>query len=139
MIALYLFLRGHDLPGGGFAAGVAMSIALILQYMAAGTRSVEARLRVRPTDWIAAGLLIAAATGAAALLFDHPFLTSWFHYLEVPLIGKIPLATALLFDLGVFLLVVGATALILIAIAHQSIRRPVRPLRGGEETGVEKR
>ena len=139
VMALYLFLRGHDLPGGGFAAGVAMSIALILQYMAAGTRSVEARLRVRPTDWIAAGLLIAAATGAAAVLFDHPFLTSWFHYLEVPLIGKMPLATALLFDLGVFLLVVGATALILIAIAHQSIRRPVRPLRGREETGVEKR
>jgi multicomponent K+:H+ antiporter subunit A len=129
VVALYLLLRGHDLPGGGFAAGVTMSIALILQYMAAGTQSVESRLRVQPIRWMGAGLLVAAATGAGALLFGRPFLTSWFRYLEVPIIGKVPLATALLFDLGVFLLVVGATALILIAIAHQSIRTPVRPPR----------
>ncbi len=126
VFALYLLIRGHDLPGGGFAAGVTMSIALILQYIATGTRSVESRLRVQPINWMATGLLGAAATGAAALLFDRPFLTSWFRYVEVPLIGKVPVATALLFDLGVFLLVVGATAVILIAIAHQSIRTPVR-------------
>lgn len=124
VLALYLWIRGHDLPGGGFAAGITMSIALILQYMAAGTRRVEAQLRVRPLSWIGAGLLIAVGTGAAAWLFDHPFLTSWFRYLDLPIIGEVPLATALLFDLGVFLLVVGATALILIAIAHQSVRIP---------------
>ncbi|WP_277621009.1 monovalent cation/H+ antiporter subunit A [Sphingomonas turrisvirgatae] len=125
VFALYLLIRGHDLPGGGFAAGVTMSIALILQYMAAGTRSVETRLRVRPIKWIASGLLIAAFVGTAAIALRHPFLTSWFRYLDLPVIGKVPLATAMLFDIGVFLLVVGATALILIAIAHQSVRTPV--------------
>ncbi|MEE1658262.1 monovalent cation/H+ antiporter subunit A [Microvirga sp. CF3062] len=124
MVAIYLFLRGHDLPGGGFAAGVTMSIALILQYMAGGTRWVEARLRIRPISWIGAGLLCAAFTGMAAWLFGHPFLTSYFRYLDLPGIGKVPAATALLFDLGVFSVVVGSTVLILIALAHQSVRSP---------------
>jgi multicomponent K+:H+ antiporter subunit A len=123
-VAIYLFLRGHDLPGGGFAAGVTMSIALILQYMAGGTRWTEARLRIRPISWIGLGLLCAALTGVGAWLFGYPFLTSHFRYLYLPGIGKVPAATALLFDLGVFAVVVGATVLILIALAHQSIRRP---------------
>ncbi len=122
VLALYLLIRGHDLPGGGFAAGVTMSIALILQYMAAGTRSIEARLRIKPLNWMGVGLMTAVATGLGALIFGYPFLTSFFRYLDVPLVGKVPVASALLFDLGVFLLVVGTTALILIAIAHQSIR-----------------
>jgi len=126
VLALYLLMRGHDLPGGGFAAGVTMSIALILQYMAAGTRSVEARLRIKPLNWIGVGLLMAVATGLGALVFGYPFLTSFFRYLDVPLVGKVPIASALLFDLGVFLLVVGTTALILLAIAHQSIRTTAR-------------
>ncbi|MEW9856623.1 monovalent cation/H+ antiporter subunit A [Novosphingobium sp. M1R2S20] len=124
--SLYLLIRGHDLPGGGFAAGITMAIALVLQYMAAGTRSVEERLRVKPLSWMGAGLLLTLFTGLGATLFDSPFLTTWFRYADVPLIGKVPLASALLFDLGVFLLVIGATALVLIAIAHQSIRTPLR-------------
>ncbi len=128
VFALYLLVRGHDLPGGGFAAGITMSIALVLQYMASGTRRVEARLRVQPLVWAGLGLLVAVVTGLGALLFGYPFLTSWFRYLDLPVLGQIPLATALLFDLGVFMLVVGATALILIAIAHQSIRTPARIL-----------
>jgi trans-aconitate methyltransferase len=63
-------------------------------------------------------------TGLGAMFLGVPFLTSAFAYLEIPLIGKVPMATALLFDLGVFALVVGATVLMLIALAHQSIRRP---------------
>ncbi len=138
VFALYLLVRGHDLPGGGFAAGITMSIALVLQYMASGTRRIEARLRVQPLAWAGLGLLVAVATGLGALLFGRPFLTSWFRYLDVPLLGQIPLATALIFDLGVFLLVVGATALILIAIAHQSIRTPARTLKPVPEAEPEK-
>ncbi len=126
VFAIYLLIRGHDLPGGGFAAGVTMSIALILQYVAAGTRSIESRLRIRPLSWVGVGLLAATATGAGAWLFGYPFLTSWFRYADVAIIGQVPLASALLFDLGVFILVVGATALILIALAHQSIRTPMK-------------
>jgi multicomponent K+:H+ antiporter subunit A len=124
LLALYLFIRGHDMPGGGFAAGITMSIGLIFQYMALGTRRAENRLRVRPIRWIGLGFMVTLATGAGAWLFGYPFLTSWFRYLELPVFGDVPVATALLFDLGVFLLVVGATALILVALAHQSIRKP---------------
>ncbi|MBN9309284.1 monovalent cation/H+ antiporter subunit A [Devosia sp.] len=133
VLSIYLFLRGHDLPGGGFIAGITLSTGFILQYLAGGTRWVEDRLRIRPTLWIGSGLLVALLTGAAALLFDHPFLTSSFQYLDLPLLGRVPLASALAFDFGVFVLVVGATVLILVALAHQSIRnaRPTaRPAAG---------
>jgi len=123
VLAAYLLLRGHDAPGGGFAAGVAMAAGFILQYMAAGTVWVEDRLRILPVVWIGVGLLLAALTGTASLLLGDPFLTSYFRYAELPLIGKVPLASATIFDLGVFSLVVGATVLMLIALAHQSIRR----------------
>jgi multicomponent K+:H+ antiporter subunit A len=122
MLSAYLFLRGHDLPGGGFAAGIALAIAFLLQYLGANVREVEDRLRILPVRWIGLGLLVAAATGMGAWLFGYPFLTSHARYLELPLVGRVPLATALLFDLGVYLLVIGATVLILIAIAHQSLR-----------------
>ncbi|WP_116653578.1 monovalent cation/H+ antiporter subunit A [Pelagibacterium sediminicola] len=139
VLAAYLFFRGHDLPGGGFAAGIAMSIAFLVQYMAGGTRWVEERLRVLPVRWISFGLLIAMLTGMAAWTFDYPFLTSYFQYTEIPYIGKVPTASALFFDLGVFVLVVGATVLMLVAIAHQSIRRPKvrRSDAEDEENGVQ--
>ncbi|CAN7221301.1 monovalent cation/H+ antiporter subunit A [Pararhizobium sp. LjRoot235] len=124
MLAAFLFFRGHDLPGGGFAAGIAMSIGFILQYMAGGTRWVEERLRIHPLRWMAIGLVIATATGLGSWLFGYPFLTSHAQYASLPIIGKIPLASAILFDLGVFSLVLGATVLILIALAHQSVRAP---------------
>ena len=123
VLALYLLLRGHDAPGGGFAAGVAMAAGFILQYMAAGTVWVEDRLRILPVKWIGGGLLLAACTGSVSILLGDPFLTSYFRYADLPVLGKVPLASAALFDLGVFALVVGATVLMLIALAHQSIRR----------------
>jgi multicomponent K+:H+ antiporter subunit A len=120
--AAFLLLRGHDMPGGGFVAGITMAIAFIVQYMGRGTNWVEARLRVLPVRWMGVGLLLAGGTGAAAWIFARPYLTSHFSYAEMPLIGRVPMASALLFDLGVFCLVVGATVLILIALAHQSVR-----------------
>jgi len=135
LLAAYLFIRGHDLPGGGFAAGVALAIGFLLQYLAGGARWVEERLRILPIRWIAFGLLTAALTGVGSLLFGYPFLTTYFQYTEIPFIGKMPTATALLFDLGVFSLVVGATVLMLVAIAHQSLRvrsRASRHADGGQ-------
>ncbi|MDQ0348379.1 monovalent cation/H+ antiporter subunit A [Ancylobacter vacuolatus] len=122
VMAVYLFMRGHDLPGGGFAAGITLSIAFVVQYMASGARWVEDHLRVLPLRWMGLGLLTSCATGVGSWWFGYPFLTSHFQYVELPLIGKMPAASALLFDLGVFALVVGATVLILIALAHQSLR-----------------
>ncbi|MDD3836727.1 MAG: monovalent cation/H+ antiporter subunit A [Phenylobacterium sp.] len=139
LFAVHLFLRGHDLPGGGFSAGLTASVALILLYMARGVRWVEARIIVLPVRWIAVGLLVALATGAGSFVFGYPFLTSYFTYLDFGPLGRTPLATALLFDLGVFILVVGATTLILIAIAHQSLRTPRRAKApaAGEPAGTE--
>jgi len=74
--------------------------------------------------WIGFGLLAAGGTGIAAALFGRPFLTSAFQYVDLPLLGSIPMASALLFDLGVYALVLGATVLMLIALAHQAIRVP---------------
>jgi len=122
LVALFLLLRGHDMPGGGFAAGLTMSIAFILQYMIGGALWVEAHLRVHPLRWMGLGLLLAAGTGVASTLLGYPFLTTYFAYLDIPFIGRVPTASALLFDIGVFLLVVGATVLMLIALAHQSVR-----------------
>jgi multicomponent K+:H+ antiporter subunit A len=132
VLALYLFLRGHDLPGGGFSAGIAIAAAFILQYMAADAKWVEERLRVLPVSWIGLGLLLAASTGLGSLLYGYPFLTSHSQYVNLPLIGAVPTATALFFDLGVLSLVVGATVLMLIALAHQSIRK----LRANRVRGV---
>jgi multicomponent K+:H+ antiporter subunit A len=135
LFGLHLFLRGHDLPGGGFVAGITVAVALILLYMARGARWVEAHLRVLPVRWIGAGLLLAVSTGLASLAFGRPFLTSHFRYAELPVLGKLPLASAVLFDLGVFSVVVGATTLLLIALAHQSLRRPRQV--PATETGVQ--
>ncbi|MCR2346228.1 hypothetical protein NSP34_25590, partial [Salmonella enterica] len=85
-----------------------------LQYLAFGTRWVESHLRILPVKWMGFGLLTAAATGAGSFFAGYPFLTTYFDYAEVPLIGKMPVASALLFDIGVFTLVVGATVLMLI-------------------------
>jgi multicomponent K+:H+ antiporter subunit A len=127
-LSLHLLLRGHDLPGGGFVAGLTLAIGVILQYMAGGTRWAEDQLSIRPMRWIASGVLLAAATGAGAWIFAQPFLTSHTAHVALPLLGELHLPSAMAFDLGVFALVVGATGLILIALAHQSTRahRPPR-------------
>ena len=124
VVAIHLFLRGHNQPGGGFVAGLVVAIALIAQYMVAGTRWVEMRLDPHPARWIAAGLAIVVATGLGALAFAHPFLTSHTAHLDLPLVGTVHLPSAFFFDLGVFATVVGSTLLVLVALAHQSIRAP---------------
>jgi multicomponent K+:H+ antiporter subunit A len=127
LVAIFLLLRGHDEPGGGFVAGLTMAIAVILQYMMSGVRWVEARLRMRPLRWMAFGLILVLVSGASAWFVEDPFLTSLSAELELPLIGHLHLASVLFFDLGILSLVLGATVLILIALAHQSLRTHPAP------------
>jgi multicomponent K+:H+ antiporter subunit A len=122
VIAVYFFMRGHKLPGGGFVAGLIFATALIVQYMVAGTDWVEDHLRLRPHRWIAWGLATACCTGLGAWLFGYPFLTSHTAHLTLPVLGEVHVPSAFVFDLGVFFVVVGATMLILVALAHQSLR-----------------
>ncbi|MEC7643226.1 MAG: hydrogen gas-evolving membrane-bound hydrogenase subunit E, partial [Pseudomonadota bacterium] len=113
VVAVYIFLRGHNLPGGGFIAGLIAASAMILQYIANGVDWVKERFNVNYQSLMSFGVMIAALTGVGSWFFDRPFLTSWFTYLKWPLVGKFEFATALLFDLGVFLTVIGATMMIL--------------------------
>ena len=122
IISMYLFMRGHNQPGGGFVAGLVMSVAFILQYMIAGTQWVEAQMRLRPLRWMGTGLMCAALTGLGALVWGYPFLTTHTAHLHLPLLGDLHIASALFFDIGVYTVVVGATLLILTALAHQSVR-----------------
>ena len=123
VFAIYLFLRGHDLPGGGFVAGITMAIAFILQYLAGGTRWVEDRLRILPVAGSALGLLMALLTGVGVLVVrlsvPHLALRSmWNCRWSARCRWRPPCSSTSASSR----LVVGATVLILIAIAHQSIR-----------------
>ncbi len=111
MVGFYIFLRGHNEPGGGFIAGLIVSIAVVMQYMASGFSWASARLHYPYHGVIGAGVLIAGFTGMGAWFFGKPFLTSDFTYVRIPPFEKFELATAALFDLGVFLAVVGAVML----------------------------
>ncbi|MDF2180956.1 monovalent cation/H+ antiporter subunit A [Neptuniibacter sp. CAU 1671] len=113
LVSAYIFLRGHNLPGGGFIAGLVTAVAIILQYIANGVQFMKERAGINYQALIGSGLLIATLTGLGSWLFGRPFLTSWFDYFSWPLVGKFELASALLFDLGVYLTVIGATLLIL--------------------------
>jgi multicomponent K+:H+ antiporter subunit A len=124
LVSFYLLLRGHNAPGGGFVGGLVMATAFIVQYMVSGTLWVESRLKIHPQLWIALGLLAAAAAGAIAWLASRPFLTSLAGDVRLPLLGELHVSTALLFDIGVYMLVIGATLLILAVLAHQSLRNP---------------
>ncbi|AZF22080.1 monovalent cation/H+ antiporter subunit A [Pseudomonas sp. R3-52-08] len=122
VVSFYLFMRGHNQPGGGFVAGLVMSVAFILQYMVAGTQWVEAQMSLRPMRWMGFGLLSATLTGLGALFAGYPFLTTHTWHLSVPVLGDIHVASALFFDVGVYAMVVGSTLLMLTALGHQSVR-----------------
>ena len=122
VVSFYLFMRGHNQPGGGFVAGLVMSVAFILQYMVAGTQWVEAQMSLRPMRWMGFGLFSATLTGIGALFAGYPFLTTHTWHLSLPVLGNIHIASALFFDVGVYAMVVGSTLLMLTALGHQSVR-----------------
>jgi multicomponent K+:H+ antiporter subunit A len=120
LVSVHLFLRGHNLPGGGFIAGLVLAIALLLMHVAHGAGWAAQRMAgdLRPmAGW---GLLIALITGVASAWFGAPFLTSTYDLPWLPGIGGVPLASASAFDLGVYLVVTGATMVMLLSIARLS-------------------
>jgi len=111
VVGFYVFLRGHNEPGGGLIAALIVSIAVVMQYMASGFTWTSARLKYPYHGVIGAGVLTAGLTGIGSWFVAKPFLTSDFTYVTIPPFHKFELATAALFDLGVFLAVVGAVML----------------------------
>src|SRR5690606_37897216 len=117
-----LLLRGHNAPGGGFVGGLVMATAVILQYMVGGVYWVESRSRLNPQHGIGVGLLCAGLTAVGAWWASRPFLSAIAWDVSLPVIGSVHLSSVLFFDLGVYMLVVGGTVLVLVALAHQSLR-----------------
>jgi multicomponent Na+:H+ antiporter subunit B len=113
LFALFMLLRGHNLPGGGFIGGLVFSAAFALHTFAFGAAAARRALLVDPSIWIGAGLLLALCCGLIPLLMGKPFLSAvWF----APDFG---LGTPLLFDLGVFLDVIGVVLTITFTLAEE--------------------
>ncbi|MEJ2576896.1 MAG: monovalent cation/H+ antiporter subunit A, partial [Gammaproteobacteria bacterium] len=130
LVAAFVLLRGHNQPGGGFIAGLITAVALIMQYLANGIHWTRQRMSGGMHPLIGGGLLIATATGLASWLFGYPFLTSTFSHVHWPLVGEFELASAMVFDLGVFMVVVGVTLVILIRLGRlHDANRPAEPPR----------
>lgn len=113
LFSIHLFFAGHYYPGGGFIGGLMTSGAIVLLLLAFDIKTVKAILPVDYIKLIAVGLLFSIGTGAGALIMDMPFLTHAFTYVDLPLLGKTSLHTAVLFDTGVFLVVIGVTMTII--------------------------
>jgi multicomponent K+:H+ antiporter subunit A len=122
LVSVYFLLRGHDQPGGGFVGGLTMATAIIMQYMVGGTVWVESRSHLNPQHWIGWGLICAGVAAMSSWFVMRPFLSAHTWDVMLPIVGRLHLSSVLIFDLGVFILVVGATVLVLVALAHQSLR-----------------
>ncbi|ENW79039.1 hypothetical protein F909_03364 [Acinetobacter sp. ANC 3929] len=132
VVSVYIFMRGHNLPGGGFIAGLITSLALIIQYIVLGQDQTEQMIKAKSGRlyevWIGSGLIIAGLTGIAAWFWARPFLTSAHVYVELPVLGKMHIASAVSFDLGVYITVVGATMLLISVLGdsrHSSMAGPI--------------
>lgn len=125
-VAVYVFLRGHNLPGGGFVAGLIVAVALLLQYLGSGLAFASARLRVDIVRVLGVGLGICVLTGVVPWAFGRPFLTSAFDYFAVPLVGEVELASAMAFDAGIMLVVLSSLVLALVEFGTLSTREERR-------------
>jgi multicomponent Na+:H+ antiporter subunit B len=121
--SINMLFSGHNAPGGGFIGGLMAAGAFLLLYISYGLKPVKRILPVNFTYMIAIGLLTAILTGAGSFLLGVPFLSHSFGYFYLPLLGKTELATAMLFDLGVYLTVIGVTMTIILSIAEDQTEK----------------
>ncbi len=119
LFAVYLLLRGHNEPGGGFIAGLLTAAAIVLQAVAFDVRYAERLVPIRESYLIAGGLTLAVGTGIVPTLFGAPLLDQVFGHFDLPFFGHVELATALIFDLGVYFVVVGVSKWIILTIAEE--------------------
>ncbi|AFA71892.1 putative monovalent cation/H+ antiporter subunit A [Gordonia polyisoprenivorans VH2] len=107
VLSVYFFYAGHNSPGGGFAGGLTMGLALVLRYLAGGRYELGEALPVEPGTFLGAGLLISASTAVTSMFLGAPALSSAVFQITVPVLGDIKFVTALFFDLGIYLIVIG--------------------------------
>lgn len=119
--SMYLLFAGHNQPGGGFAAGLVAGVTVLLVWAAGGTETVRRVLPLRSTLLMGLGLLVAALTGFAALLPGLSFLESGYAEFPLPLVGKAKIVSALFFDVGVYLVVVGMALGLIRALGEEEV------------------
>ncbi len=119
LFSVFMFFSGHNAPGGGFIGGLIAGGAIVIRYLAHGKEEVKKIGRFRPEAVMGIGLLAAVGTGVGALFYGE-FLQATFIESEIPLLGKIALTTSLLFDAGVYLIVVGLVVTVLGSFGEES-------------------
>ena len=117
-LALTLFLSGHNAPGGGFIAGIATGISLVMLQLTMPSKALRSMMHFNPLSLAATGLILAYGTAMAPVFFGQAFLTHTMVHWHLPVLGDLHVGTPLLFDTGVYLVVVGVTAKILFAFTH---------------------
>jgi multicomponent Na+:H+ antiporter subunit B len=118
MLAVFILLRGHNEPGGGFIGGLLAAGGVAIYQLSCGVKKARGLLRVEPRTLAGLGLLVALAGGLVPLFSGRVFLTGVWASWEIPGIGKV--GTPLLFDLGVFLLVIGAVLTVLFTLDEEA-------------------
>jgi len=116
IFSIFILLRGHNLPGGGFIGGLIGAGAFVLHGLAFGSDIVRRDLRIQSLSVAGLGVFLAAASGLLSALFGRPFLTGLWYIPKLGLESKVGLSTPLLFDIGVYLVVVGALVTIVLAL-----------------------
>lgn len=122
LFSVFLLLTGHDEPGGGFVGGLVASAAFVLLVLSHGPAAARRSLRVDPRTLLATGLLLAAGVGATALPWGRPLLAAAWAVWPVPGLGELKVGTPLVFDVGVYLLVLGVTTLVVVSLAEEEGR-----------------
>lgn len=120
LFSVFLLVRGHNAPGGGFAGGLVAAAAYALYAIATDSPTTRRALRFDPRSLIGTGLLIALVSGLPGLLFGQPYLTGRWGYLHLPTIFKIKMGTPVIFDIGVYLVVLGVTLMIILPMEEEA-------------------
>jgi multicomponent Na+:H+ antiporter subunit B len=117
--SVLVLLRGHNAPGGGFVGGLLAAAAFALQTISSGPAAARRALRVRPHALLGAGLLASLLSGIPALAAGQPFLAGRWARFPLPLAGEIKVSTVLLFDVGVYLVVLGSVLLMVFTLSEE--------------------
>src|SRR5215213_2422346 len=120
LVSLYVMLRGHNAPGGGFAGGLIAGAAFVFRLLAGSSPAQRTRLNPSPPTLIAMGILLAVGSGVAALIAGDEFLQSGIGHVDVPLVGHVKLVSTGVFDAGVYLLVIGVVIMVLSNLASRT-------------------
>lgn len=119
LFSLFMLLRGHDLPGGGFVGGLVAASAFVLYALAAGVEEARSILRVEPHLLLGIGLACAYGAGLLALALGRSFLTGLWWDLHLPVLGDLHLGSTLIFDIGVMFVVVGTVLLMIFSVEER--------------------